>query len=172
MAKSFQLPEEYYPFEINNNGETTYKFFTTNDVEYKIVFKSTPNIIGDNQPYSHLLYEFSMLAQFAGPHSCVRDDLIGATVIAIFLDFYKQYDQNICFYMSDFRDEKQHVRSRKFHDWYLKYNRGAFIKIDIYFKGYKEMIIPASIITAKDNPYRTEILSPLINLLTEYDNEK
>ena len=114
MEKSFQLPERHYPFEISDNLPFSYNFFTINDIEYEVIFKATPNILGDNYILGHLLYEFSMLARFAGPQSYVRDDLIGATVIAVFLDFSNKHDRNICFYISDFRDEKQHVRSRKF----------------------------------------------------------
>ena len=151
MERPFQLPDKYYPFKTSGGSQTSYSFLTVNDVEYQVVFKPTANILGNDQPYSHLLYEFSMLAKFAGPQSYVRDDLIGATVAAIFLNFYNQHDQNVCFYVCDFSDEKQHVRSRKFNDWYMEANRGAFIKLDVLFKGYDDVTVPASMVIAKDN---------------------
>jgi hypothetical protein len=172
MAKSFQLPEEYYPFIQTDETEATYRFITKNDVEYKLVFKATPNVLVDKPPYAHLLYELSLLAKFAGTGSYVRDDLIAATIAAIFIDFINQHDENICFYICDFSDERQHVRARKFEEWFQQFHRGGFLKLDISFKGYDGSAIPASLIMAKGNRYVREITAAVFHLLFEYNNEK
>ncbi len=105
------LPDEnHYVFYKEESYHTAYFFKTINDVEYKVVFKPSPYIFGEDKPYASLLYEFSVLAKFEGPHSYLRDDLIATTVAVIFLNFYNYHNENICFYICDSADGRQHVR--------------------------------------------------------------
>lgn len=172
MEKLFPLPDEYYPFK--NVGGQTNKFFfrTLYDVEYTVVFKPSPYIFGEEKPYAQLLFEFSILAKFAGLQSYVRDDLIAATVAAIFLTFYNEHDQNVCFYICDSSDGKQHVRKRKFDMWFNQYNHGAFSKFDSYLNDADGVVYPVAIIMASDNLYREDISRAFTNLITGYNDEK
>lgn len=165
-------PENYYLYDKVKNYDTAYFFKTTYEVEYKIIFKPSPYIFGESKPYARLLFEFSVLAKFAGSHSYMRDDLIAPTVVAIFLDFYKQHDENVCFYICDSSDGKQHVRKRKFDMWFNEYNRGAFVKLDAEIKDSAGIWYTVALIMRNNNFYRREIIESFTNLVVTTNDEK
>jgi len=172
MELLFLPPENYYLFDKIESHRNIYLFKTSHDVEYKVIFKPSPYIFGEDKPYASLLYEFSVLAQFAGPQSYVRDDLIAPTVVAIFLDFYNQHDENVCFYICDSADGRQHVRKRKFDMWFNEYNRGAFLKLESEIKDTDGNWYPVAIIMKKDNVYRNDIAKAFSNLISGYNDDK
>ena len=170
--ESFPTPENYYLYYKAEGYDSAYFFKTSYDVEYKVIFKPSPYIFGEDKPYAYLLYEFSVLAKFAGSHSYTRDDLIAPTVVAIFLDFYNRHDENICFYICDSSDGRQHVRKRKFDMWFNEYNRGAFLKLDSEIKDIDGVWYPVAIIMKNDNVYRVDIIEAFLNLISGYNEEK
>lgn len=172
MEKLFHIENEHYPFEKPGASRREYTFLTGYEVIYRILFKPSPYVFGEDKPYAHLIYEFSILAEFAGPQSYVRDDLIAPTVVAIFLDFYNRNDQNVCFYICDSSDGKHHVRARKFDMWFRQYNRGAFSKLDSDLLDTNGDTIPVSIILTKSNIYLEAINQAFLQLITGYNDEK
>ncbi len=104
--------------------------------------------------------------------SYVRDDLIATTVAIIFLDFYNHHDENVCFYICDSADGRQHVRKRKFDMWFSQYNRGAFMKIDAVIKDTPGIDYPVAIILKRTNTYRNDIFYDFLKLIDRYNNEK
>lgn len=71
-----QLHEDHYVYQKAEDINSVYFFKTIYDVEYKVIFKPSPYIFGEDKPYANLLYEFSLLAKFTSSHSYNRDDLI------------------------------------------------------------------------------------------------
>ena len=171
MERPIQFHERRYEFERSGTNRFHYFFRTVHQVEYKVVFKPASYVFGDDKPYASLLYEFSLLVQFAGPDSYRRDDLIAPTVAFIFLDFYNN-NQNICLYICDSSDGKHHVRARMFNIWFRQYNRGAFSKFDSYLVDTNGDTIPVSIILSSDNAYWEEINVAFSRLIKGYNDQK
>lgn len=167
------LPEEnYYFFYKTESNNTAYFFKTKFKVEYKVIFKPSSYIFGEEKIYASLLYEFSVLAKFEDVQSYRQDDLIAPTVAIIFLDFYNQQDKNVCFYICDSSDGRQHVRKRKFDTWFNNYNRGAFIKLDSELKDTDGINYPIAIIMRNNNIYKTDIVKAFSILISGYNDEK
>lgn len=168
-----QVPDKHYPFSFKQKDAfSLYTFNTIAEVGYTIVFKPSPYLFGEEKPYAFLLFEFSILAKFAGPQSYVRDNLIAPTIIAIFLDFFEKNNRNVSFYICDSSDGRQHVRKRKFDSWYDEYNRGAFIKLDDIIRDEKGILFPVSIIMYKQNPFLKEIAEAFWILVEENNKGK
>ncbi len=168
----FQLHEDHYVYQKIDGITSIYFFKTIFDVEYKVILKPSPYLFGDAQPYADLLYEFSLLAKFTSTHSFQRDELIAPTIATIFLDFYNGANQNVCFYICDSSDNKQHVRKRKFDTWFDKYNRGAFLKLDAILNDTNGTQYPVSIVMRKNNLYKDDLLKAFTNLISGYNDEK
>jgi hypothetical protein len=168
------LPDglDYYSFIKVEGQWEEYIFFTNFEVEYTLQFKSSPYVFGEDKPYASLLYEFSVLAQFSGPHSYVRDDKIAATVVAIFIDFYNGKGENISFYICDSSDSRQHVRKRKFDGWFGEYNKGAFFKLDGEIKDEEGIRYPVAIIIRSNNPFKDQLAVDFVNLLAGLNEGK
>jgi Family of unknown function (DUF6169) len=168
------LPDglDFYSFIKKEGPKEEYGFVTTYNVEYTIKFKSSAYIFGEDKPYAPLLYEFSILAQFSGPESYVRDDRISATVVAIFIDFYNRKSENISFYICDSSDSRQHVRKRKFDSWFSEYNKGAFIKFDGEIQDRDGVRYPVAIIMRHNNPFKNELAVDFVNLLAGINDGK
>ena len=165
-------PEEHYVFYKEESRNTAYFFTTIHDVGYKVVFKPSSYVFGEDKPYASLLYEFSVLAKFSGPQSYVRDELIAATVAVVFLHFYHLHDKNVCFYICDSSDGKQHVRKRKFDMWFQQYNRGAFIKLDQEIRDADGSRYPVAVIMRYENPFRIQVIEDFINIINSYNRDK
>jgi hypothetical protein len=165
-------PDKYYPYDEKIEDRYYYSFKTNFEVVYEIVFKPSPYVFGEEKEYAHLLYEFSVLASFAGPQSYVRDDLIAETIVAIFIDFYNRFDENVCFYICDSSDGKQFVRKRKFDSWFVEYNKGAFMKFDSLLKDTDGVEYPVAIILTKANKYLKEISQAFGQLISGINEGK
>lgn len=168
------LPDglEYYPFIKKEGEREEYVFVTNYKVEYTLKFKPSPYIFGEDKPYARLLFEFSVLAQFSGLESYVRDDKIAATVAAIFIDFYNSKMENISFYICDSSDSRQHVRKRKFDGWFSEFNKGAFFKLDGEIKDEEGIRYPVAIIIRSNNPFRGQLAVDFVNLLAGINEGK
>ncbi len=168
----FQLHEDHYVYQKTEGASSVYFFKTAFEVEYKVIFKSSPYIFGEEQPYADLLYEFSLLAKFTNAHSFNRDELIAPTIATIFLDFYNAANQNVCFYICDSSDSRQHVRKRKFDTWFNEYNHGTFLKLDAMINDIDGTQYPVSVIMYKDNIYKNDQLKAFTDLISGYNDEK
>lgn len=136
QKKELSLPGyEYYEYVFEGGINNLYSFQTWCGVVYEIKFKPSPYIFGEDSVFAPYVYEFSILISYKpeGVIKLASDKLIPNTVVTIFLDFYKNNDNNVCIYICDSSDSKQHVRKRKFDLWFLQFNKGDFIKIDEKF---------------------------------------
>lgn len=168
------LPDglDFYPFFKKEGPREEYVFVTSFKIEYTIKFKPSSYIFGEDKPYARLLYEFSILAQFHGPESYVRDDKIAVTVVAIFISFYNHKSENISFYICDSSDSRQHVRKRKFDGWFDEYNRGAFFKLEGVIKDREGIQYPVAIIIRSTNPFKDQLVLDFAQLLTGINEGK
>ncbi|MBC7643175.1 MAG: hypothetical protein H7174_12720 [Flavobacterium sp.] len=119
-----------YFFEggINNS----YFFETNEEVIYEIVFKPTPYLFElKNIEIIENTFEFSILLKYnPNPKTPSNDKKIGATVVAIFIDFYSRRNKAISVYICESSDGKELARKRKFDHWFQEYNDDIFVKVD------------------------------------------
>lgn len=118
-----------YEFSFEGGENNSYLFQIVAGIIYEIKFKCSQYLF-KSEVLSYFIYEFS-LAVLHKPVNYINlpDKLIAPTVVNIFLDFYQRFhDDNITIYICDSSDFRQHVRKRKFDQWFNEFNAGAFIK--------------------------------------------
>lgn len=75
-------------------------------------------------------------------------------------------------YICDSSDFKQHVRKRKFDQWFTQYNQGFFVKVDEQIKDIDGAYYPVAIIMKPSNPYRLQVFEAFVKLADSYNNDK
>ena len=122
------MPYNYF-FEGGQNN--SYFFETNEEIIYEVVFKPTPYLFElENIEILENTFEFSILLKF-NPNAKLpsNDKKIGATVVAIFVDFYSHKSKSISVYICESSDGKELARKRKFDQWFREYNDETFIKV-------------------------------------------
>lgn len=155
-----------YKFYFEGGQNNSYFFETTDGIIYEIIFKFTPYLFElKNVEVVENTFEFSILLSYnpnLKPPS--NDKKIGATVVAIFMDFYLKRNKAVSVYICDSADGKELVRKRKFDQWFLQYNDDTFVKVDEMLIDKKNNKFPISLIIAKTNPYRAEIFEAFVQM--------
>ncbi len=155
-----------YPFYFGGGKHNSYYFETNNGVHYEIKFKETPYLFKNfPKEISKYVFEFAILVEY-NPTSKMppEDKKIGATVVAVFLDFYSKYDNPISIYICDSSDGKEFIRKRKFDQWFAEFNNFNFVKVDEVIADKENNKFPISLIISKSNPNRTAIIDAFIEI--------
>ncbi len=163
-----------YSFFFEGGIENSYYFETYNGIIYKVIFKPTPYLFGDEKSFfSDSIFEFSIIIQF-NPNEKLpaTNSKIGATSAEIFKDFYLKKGNSITIYISDSSDDKQAIRKRKFEIWFTKYNSTDFFKIDKVLVDSQNNRFPISLILNDANPYRNKILDSFTKLINQNNENK
>lgn len=161
-----------YKFFFDGGNHNSYFFETNLEVIYEVKFKPTPYLFGNQQDeISDYIFELAVLVSY-NPNEKFPfvDKKIGATVVAIFIDFYSKTGKAVTIYICDSSDGKQLVRKRKFDRWFSEFNHENFIKIDETLIDNNKNKFPISLILSKSNPFKLKIIEALF-LITE-DNTK
>ncbi len=156
----------HYKFYFEGGQNNSYYFETKDGIIYEIVFKFTPYLFEvKNTEITENTFEFSILQSF-NPNlkNSSNDKKIGATVVAIFMDFYLRKNKIISIYICDSSDGKELARKRKFDQWFLEYNNGIFIKVDEILIDRYNKKFPISLILSNSNPYRAEIFEAFVQI--------
>ena len=155
-----------YKFYFYGGRKNSYFFETSDGLIYEINFKFTPYLFElKNVEITENTFEFSILLYY-NPNSKLssNDKKIGATVVAIFMDFYSKKNKAVSIYICDAADGKELVRKRKFDQWFLEYNDNTFVKVDEMLVDKENNKFPISLILSKLNPYRAEIFEAFIQM--------
>ncbi|MFM9825070.1 DUF6169 family protein [Flavobacterium sp.] len=155
-----------YKFYFEGGQNNSYFFETVEGIIYEIIFKFTPYLFeSKNIEIIENTFEFSILLNY-NPNSKTpsNDKKIGATVVAIFMDFYLKRNKAISVYICDSADGKELVRKRKFDQWFLEYNDETFVKVDEILMDMENNKFPISLIISKSNPHRAEIFEAFVQL--------
>ena len=161
-----------YQFIYEGGFQNSYYFETEFGLIYEIRFKPTPYLFGNEmQDISESVFEFGILLQF-NPNlkSPSEDKEIGATVVAIFIDFYNKIGNAISIYICDSSDGREFTRKRKFDSWFSEFNNDIFLKIDEVILDINNNKFPISLIIAKDNPFRHQIVDAFIAIAFDNSN--
>ena len=167
--------DNQYPFQFIEDEIPHYVFQIETGVQYEVKFKPSPYIFPSSLPFSQAVFEFSIILGYKPPGNpkIASDKFIPITVVAIFSDFYNRYDDTkITIYICDSSDYKQHVRKRKFDQWFDEYNDGSFVKLTEEIKDTDGTKYPVAIIMKRINIYRTQIFEAFINLVDGYNDGK
>ncbi len=161
-----------YQFLYEGGNQNSYYFETEIGLIYEIRFKPTPYLFGNEmQDIRESVFEFGILLQF-NPNSKLpsEDKEIGATVVAIFIDFYSRIGNAISIYICDSSDGREFIRKRKFDSWFSEFNNDVFLKIDEVILDNNDKKFPVSLVIAKNNPFRHQIIDAFIAIAM--DNSK
>jgi hypothetical protein len=153
-----------YYFEGGQNN--SYFFETKGELIYEIIFKPTPYLFElENIEIIENTFEFSILLKYnANLKLPSNDRKIGATIVAIFMDFYSRKNNAISIYICESSDGKELVRKRKFDQWFQEYNDDTFIKIDKNLIDKNNNKFPVSLIISNSNPYEEQIFKAFVHL--------
>ncbi|PWK26420.1 hypothetical protein LV89_02591 [Arcicella aurantiaca] len=163
---------QQYEYDFIDDETFSYFFKTTFQVFYKIEFKPTGYIFGEEYIWSHYCYEFSIKLSANSPKNTPFDPLVSITIASIFVDFFKN-KQNIIIYTCDTSDGKHLVRVRKFDRWFNQFNHEKFLKIDNSIVDSKQnTTYYNSLIIRQDNPYKDEIVEAFEDLIGGFEEDK
>ena len=155
-----------YLFRNLNDSSNSYLFETNSGVVYQIKFKPTPYLFGDEKTeISKYIFEF-IIEVVNNPYSKLppSDNKVGATVVAIFIDFYSKIGNAVSIYICDSSDGKEFIRKRKFDQWFSQFNDETFVKIDEVIIDSDKNKFPISLIISKLNPNRSKIIDAFIEI--------
>jgi len=155
-----------YPFYFGGGMHNSYYFETNIGIIYEVKFKGTPYLFKNTtDEISKNIFEFAILVEY-NPTSKMppEDKKIGATVVAVFLDFYNKYKNTISIYICDSSDGKEFIRKRKFDQWFTEFNDFTFVKVDEVIADKNNNKFPISLIISKLNPNRAQIIDAFIEI--------
>jgi hypothetical protein len=157
-----------YLFSNLNDSSNSYLFETDLEIIYQIKFKPTPYLFGDHIiDVSEYIFEF-IIDVVNNPNSKLppNDKKVGATVVAIFIDFYAKIGNAVSIYICESSDGKEFIRKRKFDQWFAQFNDNTFVKIDEMIVDSNKKLFPISLIISKLNPKRAMIIDAFIEIAT------
>jgi Family of unknown function (DUF6169) len=160
------LYKYYFEGGLNNS----YFFETKEEIIYEIIFKPTPYLFElENIEIVENTFEFSILLKY-NPNLKLpsNDKKIGATVVAIFMDFYSRRSKAISVYICESSDGKELVRKRKFDQWFQLYNDDTFIKVDKNLIDKNNNKFPVSLVISNSNPFEEQIFKAFVHLSLKY----
>lgn len=163
-----------YSFLKTKDLFNTYIFETKSKVFYRLKFKHSPFMLGDNKnEFSEYIFEF-VIEIFFNPDDKLpaKDDLISETIHEILLDFFQSKNETICLYICDSSDGKQLVRRRKFNQWFDYFEKSNFVKYDEVLFDKNENEFPISLIMQKHNKYIPEVIAAFLKIINENNQDK
>jgi hypothetical protein len=154
-----------YDFVFIGGANNTYVFETNSGIVYEIKFKPSPYLLDQNKNYSNLIYEFVIdIAINPTDKNPPLDASVGNTIAIVFNEFFSKNSYNICVYICDSSDGRQDIRRRKFDDWFYKYQKESFIKLDEILVDSNENRFPISLVVLRGNPYFKEIVTAFADI--------
>ncbi len=163
---------EHYEYDFIEEEVVSYFFKTTLPVFYRIEFKPTGYIFGEDVIWSNYCYEFSIKLSANSPQNPPFDSLIAPTIATIFLDFFQDKEKAIL-YTCDTSDRKHTARVRKFNRWFEQFNPALFLKIDTtLFDASLQVTYFNSLIIRYDNPYKADIIEAFEELMGGLEEDK
>ena len=163
---------EHYDYDFIDDETSSYFFKTKFYVFYRIEFKPTGYIFGNEYIWSNYCYEFSIKLSENSPQNTPLDPLVAKTVASIFIDFFKN-KENIILYTCDTSDRKHLARVRKFDKWFQQFNQDLFLKIDKTIPDpLQNTTYYNSLIIRENNPYKDEIIEAFEDLIGGFEDEK
>jgi len=138
-----------------------------------VKFKPTPYLFGEESVFAPYTFEFSIVvAESPTDKSPAFDDRTSYTIATIFTDFYQRSSELITIYICDSSDGRQLIRQRKFNYWFYFFVNDDFVKYDDVIRDVDGQKYPVAIILKEQNPYKTQIITDFIALISGYAEGK
>lgn len=152
----------------------TYAFETNSQIEYEVIFRSTPYLFGNTSLYADFVYELviRVARNNSSKQSPPFDPLVAPTIAEIFTDFYIKAPLTIAIYICDSSDNRQFVRQVKFNRWFEYFDKDDFTKLDDVIRDSEGNRYPVSLILKYNNPHRKAIFLAFLELIEGYNHEK
>ena len=162
-----------YAFAFIGVPQNSYTFQTTKLLIYEVKFTHTPYLFGEESPMAPHTYEFSIIvADNPTDSDPAFDERTSHTVAAIFSHFYDQKDELVTIYICDSSDGRQLTRQRKFNYWFHFFVKDDFVKYDDVIRDPNGDKYPVSLILKETNPYKAQIISEFIAIISGYSSDK
>lgn len=162
-----------YEFAYIGGPKNSYTFQTIGLIIYEIKFTPTPYLFGENSLLGSHIYEFSIIvADNQTARNPAFDERTSHTIAAIFTHFYERSDEYITIYICDSSDGRQLTRQRKFNYWFYYFVKNDFVKYDDTIRDSAGEKYPVSLILKDQNPYKAQIISEFIALVSGYNLDK
>ena len=166
------MPVAHYDYNFIDESIKSYFFKTNAHVFYRIEFKPTGYIFGEDVIWSNYCYEFSIKLSANSPKTPSFDSLVAPTIAVIFIDFFREKEKAIL-YTCDTSDRRYTARMNKFNRWFEQFNQGDFCKIDASIADpIQNVYYFNSLIIREDNPYKEEITAAFDELMGSLEEEK
>jgi hypothetical protein len=166
------MPIEYYDYDFIDDTTKSYFFKTNAHVFYRIEFKPTGYIFGEDVIWSNYCYEFSIKLSANSPQNPPLDFLVAPTIAAIFIDFFQEKEKAIL-YTCDTADRKHTARMIKFNRWFEQFNKGQFFKINAsLIDNFQKVTYFNSLIIRVENPYKEAIITAFEDLMGGLEDDK
>ncbi len=164
---------ELYEFDfIEDDGIISYYFKTSSQIFYRIEFKPTGYIFGDEFIWSNYCYEFSIKLSESSPKNPPFDSLVSKTIASIFNHFF-QIKEKIIVYTCDTSDRKHLARQHKFDRWFELFNEEKFLKFNASIEDKTlNTTYFNSLIISRDNLFKEEIISAFNNIMDNLEEDK
>ena len=147
----------YYSF--TSEAGTSYLCYF---IPYGYLFTNYPLIA----PY---IYSFNLDVEKGKSKEQPLDERIGITVSKIISDYLIK-NENAVIYICDSSDYREHIRKRKFDNWFKKSDDGTIIKIDRKIV-ITESVLFNSLLIHKDNPFKNSFIEAFIDLNEKSENK-
>ena len=160
--------EDQYDYEFQEGIDKSYFFETRNGYFYQINFKESNYLFSDFEEINTNLFEFVLDLIYPEKNSkIVLDNLIPATIAAIFRDFFSKNGHDSVIYIIDSSDSRQAARKRKFDNWVQLFKGDDFFKLDAEIIDNNKNKIFSSLIIKADNPHFNAIIKYFGSLSSE-----
>lgn len=159
------MPIEHYEFDFIDEIVRSYFFKTHAHVFYRIEFRPTGYVFGEDIIWSNYCYEFSIKLSANSPQKPPFDEFVAPTIAAIFIDFFTEKEKAIL-YTCDTSDRRHTARMYKFNRWFEQFNKGDFFKINASIPDPAHKVTYFnSLIIRQDNPFKDEIVAAFEELM-------
>lgn len=153
------IKRKAFYFSFTSKAETSYLCYF---IPYDYLFSAYPLI-------APFIYSFNIDVEKGKSKEQPLDERIGITVSKIIIDFLAK-NENAVIYICDSSDYREHIRKRKFENWFKKSDNGSIIKIDRKII-IAETVLFNSLLIHKDNPYKNSFIQAFIDLNERSDNK-
>ena len=157
------------PYKISQAENFYYRFtskvgtvYVCYFISYGFLFDNFPEISAD-------IFAFNIDVEKGAAKEQPLDIAIAATVVEIIKKFLA-IKENAVLYICDSTDHKEHIRKRKFDNWFQKHDDGTIIKID-HKAILEQVIIFNSLLIHKDNPMKNRFITAFAQLNNDANNK-
>ncbi len=157
------------PYKITKRQAFYYSFTSVAGTSYLCYFIPYDYLFANYPLIAPYIYSFNLDVEKGKSKEQPLDIRIGITVAKIIKEYLHDND-NAVVYVCDSSDYREHLRKRKFDNWFKKNDDGSIIKIDRKIV-IAETVLFNSLLIHKDNPFKNNFIEVFIELNEKSENK-